>query len=71
MRYPAPTYLIGVDEVDEVGFRGPAITGGPTRYRSLPTTHPLADLATLQALFSEVEAFWSAHGATFGRSDLM
>lgn len=68
MRYPAPSYLIGVDEDAGRAFIVPAITGGPTRYRSLPNDYPLADRVTLQSLYDEVRAFWIAHGVAFRRS---
>lgn len=67
-KYPAPTYLIGVDEEAGRAFIIPAITGGPTQYRSLPTDHPLADPITLQTLYDEVRTFWNLHGATFDHS---
>jgi hypothetical protein len=71
VRYPAPTYVIGVDEPIEVAFVAAALTGGATQFRSLPTTHPLTDPRTLRTLYDEVRAFWAAHSADFTTSLLI
>jgi hypothetical protein len=55
--YPAPTYVVGIDERWEVGYllavhgsmRGPLAT--------LPTTYPL-DCANLGRLWDEVKQYW-------------
>jgi hypothetical protein len=57
LAYPAPTYLIGVDESSEQAFiasvNGPVMASIP----SLPTAHPL-NPQNLQLLHSEVEEYW-------------
>lgn len=68
VRYPAPTYVIGVDEDRELGFLVAAVLGGLTQYRSLPTIHALADFVTLQTLYDQVQSFWRAHPASFDQS---
>jgi hypothetical protein len=65
--YPAPTYIIGIDERREEGYIVAAIPGGPDRLSSMSTQYPL-DRATLQALYDEVLQFWQANGAPFGVS---
>jgi hypothetical protein len=71
VRYPAPTYVIGVDEPSEVAFVVAALVGGAAQYRSLPTTHPLAGPRTLQTLYDEVRAFWAAYAVNFTTSMLI
>jgi len=67
-RYPAPTYIIAVDEVRELGFLVAALVGGQGQYRSVPTRYPLAEGATLDELYDEVRSFWTAHALEFRRS---
>lgn len=70
VRYPAPTYIIGVDALPEVelGFILAATVGGAPQLSSLPTIYPLSELATLQALYDEVLNFWTAYPASFANS---
>jgi hypothetical protein len=55
--YPAPTYVIGIDEREERGYIMSANEGSPLRISSLPTTFPL-DCRNLSALWHEVKGFW-------------
>lgn len=71
VRYPAPTYVIGVDEPTETAFVVAAVVGGAAQYRSLPTDYPLADPGTLQLLFDEVLAFWAVNTVGFATSRLV
>lgn len=68
--YPAPTYIVGVDASHEagLGFVMAATDGGAPQLSSLPTTHPLTELATLQALHDEVLEFWTTSSARFTTS---
>ncbi|HEY7034724.1 MAG TPA: hypothetical protein VH482_25520 [Thermomicrobiales bacterium] len=68
VRYPAPTYVIGVDEEDERAFIMAAIAGGSTGFPNLPVNYPLDEERTLQALYSEVEAFWRTSSTRFTAS---
>jgi hypothetical protein len=54
--YPAPTYVVGIDEIAEIGYIVSANYGSPTRIASLPTTFPL-DCDNLERLWHEVKAF--------------
>jgi hypothetical protein len=67
LAYPAPTYILGVDEPQERGYLLAALAGGPRRIASLPTRYPL-DQTTLHGLYEEVLAFWQANGTTFRTS---
>ncbi len=67
--YPAPTYIIGVDEPREVGYILAAISGRVARVPSLPTTHPLNE-TTLRALYEEVLRYWQTNAADFSASVL-
>jgi hypothetical protein len=67
MWYPAPTYILGIDEPGERGYIFAATTTGPKQLSSLPTRFPLDGL-TLHALYDEVLAFWQAAGVTFSSS---
>ncbi|CAN5704806.1 hypothetical protein BH23PLA1_BH23PLA1_44780 [soil metagenome] len=55
--YPAPTYVIGIDERTEQAYIGSVNGIALGRIASLPTTYPL-NSANLQVLWSEVERFW-------------
>jgi len=65
--YPAPTYIIGVDEPQEKGYIMAAVSTRIARVSSLPTTHPLDD-TTLRTLYDEVLQYWQANGADFSTS---
>jgi hypothetical protein len=55
--YPAPTYVVGIDERDEIGYIVSANHDGPVRIASLPTTFPL-DCHNMARLWDEVKQFW-------------
>jgi hypothetical protein len=62
--YPAPTYIVGIDERSERGYilsaNGERLTG----FSSMSTRFPL-DGDVLAALHAEVEAYWRAGRAEF------
>jgi hypothetical protein len=62
--YPAPTYIVGVDERQETGYFVAACDPMPNRLASLATTFPLT-LATLEALWQEVHDFWHQRDMRF------
>jgi hypothetical protein len=66
--YPAPTYVIGIDEESGDGFLVAATAGGSRRYSSLPTTHDLRQPQTLLDLHAEVFQFWQANLPSFNDS---
>lgn len=68
MRYPAPTYILGVDDPTEVGYLLAVTAGGPTSISNLPTRYPLSDTAILAALYDEVVQFWTLSGVAFATS---
>jgi hypothetical protein len=55
---PAPTYLVGIDELGEVGYLLALLEGMKDTISSLPTDYPL-DCANLARLYQEVEQFWA------------
>ena len=65
--YPAPTYIIGVDEPQEALFLIAAVHGGPSHFPSLPTTHRI-DASLLRDLYDEVVHFWRSYDAKFRSS---
>lgn len=66
--YPAPTYIVGIGEPDELAFIIAAVSGGATQFSSIPTTHALASEATLLRLHEEVLDFWQRNPVTFRES---
>lgn len=67
--YPAPTYIIGIDDTTFLsGYLMAAVPSGPDRLSSLTTAYPLDDWATLRDLYDEVKAFWDAAGVSFTAS---
>jgi hypothetical protein len=56
--YPAPTYVVGVDERQEVGYLHAVVDSRPQRIASLSTAFPL-NQPTLEALWQEVHNYWS------------
>jgi len=68
MRYPAPTYILGIDYPNEIGYLLAVVQGGPARIPRLPTRYPLSDAAVLSALYAEVLHFRRASGVTFATS---
>lgn len=69
--YPAPTYIIGIDEPNELAFVVAAITGGVSHFTSLPTTHSLDREQTLLRLYEEVLQFWQNNPVNFGVSQFL
>lgn len=65
--YPAPTYIIGIDERDEMGYIVSANAGSPVRFASLPTLFPLT-CETLAELWEEVQTFWAQRDMTLNTS---
>lgn len=57
IRYPTPTYIVGIDERDERGYLLSVQHDSPAQIASLPTTF-LLDCQTLALLWDEVSAFW-------------
>lgn len=55
--YPAPTYVVGIDEVQEKGYIVSANAGSPAVVSSLPTTFAL-DCSNLERLWYEVRDYW-------------
>jgi hypothetical protein len=68
IRYPAPTYILGIDDQAEGGYLLAAAQNGPTELPSLPTRYPLSDAAVLSSLYDEVLHFWRSSGVTFTTS---
>lgn len=55
--YPAPTYIFGIDEIEEEGFILSANGESLKRISSLPTTYPINKM-NQDLLFDEVCQFW-------------
>ena len=68
--YPAPTYIVGIDDTTFApgGYIMAAVPSGPDRLSSLTTAYPLDDWATLRDLYDEVKTFWDAVGVSFTAS---
>ena len=58
IQYPAPTYIIGIDEREEAGYIVAANEQSPNRISSLSTQFPL-NCQSLEQLWNEVKDFWS------------
>lgn len=67
-RYTAPTYVIGVDEVNERAILKAAIAGATDGFSRFPTTFPIEDERTLVTLYDEVLTFWQNHPTIFASS---
>ena len=67
VRYPAPTYILGIEERTEQGFIFAVTPGMMKALSSLPTRHQLT-IPTLQALYDEVLQFWQTSGTPFTTS---
>lgn len=65
VKYPAPTYVVGVDEVDERAFIMAAVLGGAAYFSSFPVTYPLGEERILMILFEEVQTFWQSSATAF------
>lgn len=55
--FPTPTYIIGIDLQQEVGYIVSANADCPDRISNLPTAHPLS-CNNLERLWHEVKGFW-------------
>ena len=64
---PAPTYVIGIDEIEETGYILSANGESATRIASLPTAHPI-DRRRREQLWNEVYEYWEARQMTGFRS---
>lgn len=56
--YPAPTYIVGIDEVNEQSYVVSANGENMTSLSSLSTAFPLLDAGNRWALWNEVLAYW-------------
>ncbi|MDX2242876.1 MAG: DUF4365 domain-containing protein [Leptolyngbyaceae cyanobacterium bins.302] len=56
--YPTPTYIVGVDELNERGYIVAANRKQKTGFSSLCTNHPL-NPDTLALVWDEVSAYWA------------
>jgi hypothetical protein len=65
--YPAPTYIVGVDEVNQRAFIIAATANVAGGLPSLPTAYPLDD-NNLKILWDEVKAYWQSRDMTHKRS---
>ena len=55
--YPAPTYVIGIDEPQEKAYVIAVVTSMRKKISSLRTAHPL-NCDTLKLLWDEVRDYW-------------
>ena len=62
-RYPAPTYIVGIDEVDEVGYLCSVSGGNLGAVTSLSSEHRISAVSR-EALWREVYDFWSGYHRT-------
>jgi hypothetical protein len=68
--YPAPTYIIGIDEKQESGYVVGVVTGMAKKISSLNTAHPL-DCSTLERLWNEVRDYWKDRDMAQKRSTFL
>ncbi|HST58942.1 MAG TPA: hypothetical protein VLK84_09645, partial [Longimicrobium sp.] len=66
-KLPAPTYVVGIDEVGEAGYIVSANGESNVRIASLPTAHPI-DRRRREQLWHEVYEYWKARQMTGFRS---
>jgi hypothetical protein len=59
VKYPAPTYVIGVDVTNRVGYIL-SVNEPRGRIASLPTKYPI-NCANLELLWAEVRDYWASH----------
>ncbi len=65
--YPAPTYLVGIDEPAETGYILAVLEGMKDSLGSLPAQFPL-DGTNLPLLYQEARQFWSSRDMTMRQS---
>jgi hypothetical protein len=65
--YPAPTYVVGVDDVAEKAYIVSTVGTRLKGAASLPTTFELT-ATTRQTLWAEVESFWRTSGVAMRSS---
>jgi hypothetical protein len=65
---PVPTYLIGVDEVNEAAYIVSVHGSMDRAIPSMPTMYPLS-CTNLQKLWDEVKAYWATFDSTRKQSD--
>jgi hypothetical protein len=64
---PAPTYVVGIDEIGEAGYLLSANGESPAPITSMPTVHPI-DRRRREQLWREVYEYWKAREMTDFRS---
>lgn len=67
LSYPAPVYLVGIDETNEVAYIVAINKKIAKNLPSIPITHPL-DCANLEILWDEVRAYWKGKKTALGPS---
>lgn len=65
--YPAPTYIVGIDEQNETGYINAILEGHSRRLANLSTAFPL-NQTTLDQLWQEVFDFWTNRDMRFTAS---
>ncbi len=65
--FPAPTYVIGIDERQEVGYIAAILEGMTASFSSLPTDFAL-DERNLRLLWEEVRQFWEGRDMSMRHS---
>lgn len=61
IKFPAPTYFVGIDEKKENGYILAVRQGGTKSFGSMPMKHPLSK-KNLQLLKNEVLDYWTSNG---------
>ena len=64
LAYPAPTYIVGIDERQEIGYLQAVVEHHPRRIASLSTAFAL-NQTTLEALWQEVADYWGQRDMRF------
>jgi Domain of unknown function (DUF4365) len=63
VNYPGPTYIVGIDEVNEQAYIVSANLTVKADLPSIPISHPL-DRANLAKLWKEVDDYWTSRDMT-------
>lgn len=66
-RYQVPTYVVGIDERQDLGYVVSANGESLTGFSGMCTEYPLT-LQTLAALHTEITAYWNAPRPRFQSS---